>query len=234
MNDSTYLCIPNLNLSALNKRKLTCKSGGFYVISAFNLFTLFPQMKKTYAFQQQDFEALLNWLSADRDIAGEKYEQVRKGLIRFFRFKGCGDAEDLADETISRVSLRVGTFDHSKNVKTITYFYGFAANILFEYRRAINKEIAHEDLLFEQEIKTEPDDDSGSKAECLRACLNKLSADDRQLFIEYYGDTTIKKMETRKKIAQRLNCEINTLHVKVFRLRRSLKVCINKCMGKSL
>ena len=192
-------------------------------------------MKKTYAFQQQEFESLLNWLSDDREVAGEKYEQVRRGLIRFFRFKGCGNAEDLADETISRVAARINSLDVYKDTKVITYFYGFAANILFEYKRAVNREIAHDDsLLLASQIQPDSENDFDCRTACLRDCLNMLSAEDRRIFIEYYSDTTTKKMETRRKIAQRLNCEVKTLHVRVFRLRSSLKVCINKCVGKNM
>ena len=88
-------------------------------------------MKKDLTLTQEDFDSLLGWLSSDRDEAGVLYEKIREGLIRFFRFRGCDDPSTLADETINRVALKVNTFDSAKDVKTITYFYGFASNVFF-------------------------------------------------------------------------------------------------------
>ena len=53
------------------------------------------------------FDALLDWLDTDRDIAARKYETIRAGLIRIFVSKGFSDAEDLADEAIRRVCKRL-------------------------------------------------------------------------------------------------------------------------------
>ena len=89
-------------------------------------------MNNNSTLEQEDFDQLLRWLSTDREEAGKKYELVREGLIRFFRYKGCHDSESLADETINRVASKVSTLDTTQNFKTITYFYGFAANILLE------------------------------------------------------------------------------------------------------
>ena len=63
------------------------------------------------------------------------FNSIREGLIRFFRFKGCSDAQTLADETINRVAEKIPTFDESKDVKKLTIFYGFASNIFHEYLR---------------------------------------------------------------------------------------------------
>ena len=67
-------------------------------------------MKKHSEITQKDFEGLLDWLAPDREEAGKKYEEIRDGLIRFFRFKGCNDPEFLADETINRVASKILTF----------------------------------------------------------------------------------------------------------------------------
>ncbi len=96
-------------------------------------------MIKTSVLSQEDFDALLEWLSSDREEAGEKYEKTRAGLIKFFRFRGCADEELLADETITRVAAKLSTFDFSKNVKNISFFYGFAKNIYLEYLAEIDK-----------------------------------------------------------------------------------------------
>ncbi len=193
-------------------------------------------MSKTSILNQEDFDALLKWLAEDREKAGEKYEQVRAGLMRFFRFKGCENTEELADETINRVASKVKTFDDSKNVQTISYFYGFAANILLEHHRARGKKNVQLDtvnFVHKTELKFETKMEI-SEADCLETCLDQLAADEKEIVLEYYSQEKIKKIEARKELARRLNYEMNALHVKVFRLRAVLGKCIKKCLEKSL
>ncbi len=53
------------------------------------------------------FDALLRRLDADRNRAGEKYEEVRWKLVRFFQWNSCLAAEELVDETLNRVAERL-------------------------------------------------------------------------------------------------------------------------------
>lgn len=193
-------------------------------------------MKDISRLKTEDFETLLGWFSENREQAGAEYLKIREGLIRFFRFKGCSEAQTLADETINRVAEKITTFDESKNVKKLTIFYGFAANIFLEYLRTqkrqnekLHKFAATQNSFAETDV--ESDD---SKIKCLNKCLGELSAAEREIFIEYYAQEKEKKSIARKKIAERIQCEMNTLHVRVFRLRGVLAKCIKKCMKKSL
>jgi hypothetical protein len=45
-----------------------------------------------------NFDALMLRLDTDRNRAGDKYEEIRWKLIRFFHWNSCLDAEKLADE----------------------------------------------------------------------------------------------------------------------------------------
>ena len=56
---------------------------------------------------EDPFDALLDWLDPDRDLAAQKYETIRAGLIRIFIAKGFSDAEDMADEALRRVGKRL-------------------------------------------------------------------------------------------------------------------------------
>ena len=56
---------------------------------------------------EENFDALLSWLDPDRNRAGNKYEEIRQSLIKIFSWRGFKDAEDLTDETISRVTAKV-------------------------------------------------------------------------------------------------------------------------------
>ncbi|HEY0047746.1 MAG TPA: hypothetical protein VGB68_00565, partial [Pyrinomonadaceae bacterium] len=63
-------------------------------------------MDKENVINQENFDVLLNWLDRNREIAGQKYEKIRRRLIRIFLGRGCFEAEELADETINRVTRK--------------------------------------------------------------------------------------------------------------------------------
>ena len=64
-------------------------------------------MHKDWSLSQEDFDALLAWLDPEREQAGLKYEQIRGSLIKIFTGRGCTDPEELADETINRVTAKI-------------------------------------------------------------------------------------------------------------------------------
>lgn len=192
-------------------------------------------MKKDFALTQEHFDNLLSWLSPNRKQAGDKYEEIRTGLIRFFRIKGCSNPEILADETINRVAAKVHTFNFDKGVKTITYFYGFAAKIFLEYLAQTRR----------REVQLEPNlrlevkhvvyfaDSHEQNYDCLDDCLAKLSLDESKLIITYYGEEKSAKFELRKKLAENLNLKPGALHTKIHRIRNVLKKCVEQCLKKN-
>src|SRR5688500_15425859 len=92
-------------------------------------------MKDPNALSQGDLDALLLLFSEDREEAGRAYENLRKGLARYFEAKGCDDPFDLADETLTRVATKASTFDGSKNARPSAFIYGFAAKVYLENTR---------------------------------------------------------------------------------------------------
>lgn len=193
-------------------------------------------MKSISRLKPEEFEKLLGWLSEDRENAGTEYNKIREGLIRYFRFKGCSDSQTLADETLNRVAEKISVLDESKNVKKISIFYGFASNVFREYLR--NEQRQNEKISrfsIEQSRFAEPEDETiDSRIECLNKCMAKISDEEREIFVEYYGQEKEKKSAARKKIAGRLQCQLNTLQVRIFRLRSILANCIENCMKKKL
>ena len=191
-------------------------------------------MKKDFTLTQNDFDALLGWLSANREEAGGQYEMIRDGLIRFFRFRGCADPDVLADETINRVSAKISTFDSSQNVKKITYFYGFASNVYLEYLKTPKiEEIRGESEYLPSPRNYLTGDISHLECDCLEKCLTKLSEDERTLIIEYYGHDKHEKCTLRKEMAEELNLKMPALHTKVHRIKGVLKKCIENCLRKN-
>ena len=176
---------------------------------------------------QDDFEILLAWLDSDRETAGKLYEKIRKGLINYYYFKGCVDGESLADETINRVTQKITTLDLSTENKPITIFYGFAANIFLEEIKKRKRE-----LPIEFDFPTNSEQSNHTKLDCLDICLERLSDEDRKLAVYYYAKNKSDKFEHRRIIAEDLNINVASLHVKLFRIRQNLRKCIEICVEK--
>ncbi|HEU4506641.1 MAG TPA: hypothetical protein VFR78_00285, partial [Pyrinomonadaceae bacterium] len=135
-------------------------------------------MKKKWVLSQEQFDRLLNWLDKDREKAGMKYEEIRQRLIKYFVARGAADAEDLADETINRVTNRLEEIEKDFTGDRIRYFYGVAQMVWKEYLRRPQP----------PEPPPPPPDSSQSeqKHRCLEECIQQLSADDREVVTQYY------------------------------------------------
>lgn len=188
-------------------------------------------MKKDFELKQEDFDRLLGWLSPDRDEAGEKYEELRNGLIRFFRIRACRVPESLADETLNRVALKLSEMTPDRNVKKISFVLGFAANVCLEQsaRRSI-QEVSLDTEMHGAENLGRPQTDEENDYKCLDACLARLPDRDRELIIKYYQKHKSSKFEWRKKLAESFDISIANLHTKIHRMKQPLKNCIKKCL----
>lgn len=188
-------------------------------------------MGKSTELNSEIFENLLALLSPDRDEAGRVYEQLHSGLIRFFYYRGCSEAEALADETINRVANKLDLYDSARAPRISSYFYGFASRVLLEHRREQNRLIQLDD---EARIAAEvaSTDGSSDRVECLRECLSKKSRSELKLIVEYYaGDGPSRKM-TRQAIAANDGLSAGALHTKVFRIKVGLRECVEKCLSR--
>ncbi len=80
------------------------------------------------------FDALLRRLDTDRNRAGEKYEEVRWKLVRFFQWNSCLAAEELVDETLNRVAERVA--ERGDEISDVAAFaWGVARKVRLEALR---------------------------------------------------------------------------------------------------
>ena len=190
-------------------------------------------MKNSYELGQNQFDALLGFFSANRDEAGEKYEQIRQGLVRFFHFKGCHDPQLLADDTINRVALKIDEFDASKSINPVSYFYGFASKILLEYRRTSKKEMSLVETQYRAAEIDAEEEGGDAKDSCLQKCLEQLPAEEKEMIVKYYAREGRAKIELRQNMCELLNCTAAALHTRVFRLKAVLRTCIDDCMKVS-
>src|SRR6185295_4829965 len=89
---------------------------------------------------RESFEALLAQLDPDRERAGERYEAIRRKLVRLFEWRGCENPEDLADETFNRVARRMAEGVELRSSDPYGYFCGVAHLVYKEVLRRTSRE----------------------------------------------------------------------------------------------
>jgi DNA-directed RNA polymerase specialized sigma24 family protein len=171
---------------------------------------------------QDDFDSLLAWLDADREEAGKKYESIRLRLIRIFACRGRHDSEELADETIRRVTLKARTLAKEYVGDPALYFYGVAQKVFLE---SVRKPRA---------VAPPPPPPNSDEAEqeyvCLEGCMARLSQANRELVLAYYRYEKREKIESRRKLAERLGIGQNALRIRAHRIRITLERCVTACL----
>lgn len=175
------------------------------------------------------FAQLLAWLSPDREDAGRKYEQIRRGLIKIFSCRGCVVPEELADETINRVTTKIGQIAAKYTGDPARYFYAVADKIQLEYQRKARQLAVPlpRDFPATKEIAGETE----AKYECLERCMDQLPKHSRELILVYYGHENggKEKIVKRKQLAEAMGIPASALWLRAHRIRESLKKCVGDC-----
>jgi DNA-directed RNA polymerase specialized sigma24 family protein len=170
---------------------------------------------------QEQFDSLLAWLSSDRDLAGRRYETIRSGLVRIFVSKGFNDAEDLADETINRVMIRLPDIRATFTGEPACYFHGVARNIIRESNR--RKEISG--VVIEGRVEPERREEH----DCLGHCLARLPLSKRDLILDYYLYEGRRKVEHHKLMAGQLHISEGAVRSRAYQIRVILENCMRQC-----
>jgi DNA-directed RNA polymerase specialized sigma24 family protein len=183
----------------------------------------------------EEFEALLAQLDADRDRAGERYETIRRKLVRLFEWRGCAAPEDLADETMNRVARRLAEGIELRSSDPYGYFCG-VAHLL--YKESLRRAAREQRVLAEGGGLTlaafDDDEPTDHRLDCLRQCLAGLAPDQRSLVLRYHqganshGETNIRN---RQALASEAGLPMNALRIRVHRIRRKLETCVHDRLG---
>jgi RNA polymerase sigma factor (sigma-70 family) len=184
---------------------------------------------------QESFDRLLVALDPDRDRAGKKYQQIRESLERFFWWRGAAGYEDLADDTIDRVMMRISEGEQIRAGDPALYFYGVARNVLREHwARAARHAATTEQLEAEPahdpaQVETET---LGAERRhtCLDRCLETLLPETRNLLLRYYQDEKGGVSQSRQALADELGIGLNALRIRVHRIRCRIEPCVRRCM----
>ena len=184
--------------------------------------------RRKWSLTREAFDNLLAALDEDRERAAEKYLEIRGNLVRFFEWRGCSFPDDHADETLNRVAKKIAAGEEVQNL--VGYSLGVARLLLLE----IIKERSREQVALKETAHAYEQADDSTKSEeqldCLRKCLNHLSAENRELIIQYYQGEKGDKIQNRKRLVDRLKIPVNTLRMRALRLREKLQVCVEECL----
>lgn len=184
-------------------------------------------METKWVLSQDEFDRLLLWLSpdGDRERAGERYEDIRHGLVNIFNYRGCVGAEDLADETINRVAKKLGEIMDAYQGEPEPYFYGVAKKIYLEY---IRRKPAPVPL----PVPAEDSEELAERHDCLDECMGRLPPDGRELIVHYYQGEKQAKIDARKELGERLKLNNNALRARAHRIRERLEKCVRECLAR--
>ena len=181
------------------------------------------------ALTQPAFDGLLALLGRDRDVAADRYLEIRRNLVRLFEWRGCTTPEEYADETINRCARKIADGEVIRDVAT--YCIGIARKLLLEMGRARARQPRPLDEAPEPQVAVhEPDNDRDRHVECLRLCLGQLSTDHRKLILSYYQGDKRDKIRNRSGLSRTLGVSAGTLRMRALRLRASLQLCAESCL----
>lgn len=169
---------------------------------------------------------MLNWLSPDASQAGPKYESIRRRLIEIFASRGCYEAEELADETINRVTTRLPELVKEYRGDPALYFYGVAYNVHLEFLRRNRRRVETPVLT----SSPAPEWDKELELQCLEHCIERLPANSRVIVTGYYLEDRTAQQDFRKKLAGKLCLSFNALRIRAHRVKASLRECVQDCV----
>jgi len=176
------------------------------------------------ALTSESFTKLLETLSSNEREAAVVYTDLHASLVRYFELKGISEPDKAADETIDRVAEKI---NQEKEVKDLTrYAFGVAKFVYLEKlrREKIGLHAADE---FYSKNGTSKNFGGSDEFEPLRKCFESLYKHEQELLSIYFEDLPFDQLsENRQKMADRENVSLNTLRIRVSRLRKRLEDCL--------
>ncbi len=186
--------------------------------------------KKQWTLTGEAFDKLLARLDDDRERAGEKYEELRLKLVKFFDYRGSLAPEEHADETLNRVTRKIDEGEAIENLQA--YCYGTARLYFLDVLKERKKVPLEEAPELAQEADFDRESEADLQYRCFDGCLQKLPAENRELILGYYEDEKRDKIDKRKNLAERFGLELNALRIRTCRIRTKLETCVADCVGQ--
>ncbi len=180
----------------------------------------------------ETFKKLLQSLDADREQAGERYEELRRMLTRFFEWRGAPFPDEHTDETFNRVARKLDEGIEIRNFGG--YCYEVARLICLEAFKGRDVQRVPLDCIEIEAVADRTNEalEREMRLSCLEACLLELHPESRELIAEYYRDEKRARIDCRKALADRLGLQREALANRAQRLRDKLERCVIHCVRK--
>jgi DNA-directed RNA polymerase specialized sigma24 family protein len=173
--------------------------------------------RKRWELDREGWETLMAALAADREVAGHKYEDLRRRLTDLFAWEGCELPDHLADEALNRLARKLTEGVSIPHLDR--YAFGIARFLVQEDLRARRGRQA----ALRQFPSQNPSGRSASMVAALEECLAGLPDANRGLIERYYADD-------RGMLARELGISVNALRNRAMRIREELFQCVlRKC-----
>jgi DNA-directed RNA polymerase specialized sigma24 family protein len=182
------------------------------------------------------FAKLLDRLGADGEQAGEKYEDLRRTLTRFFEWRGAPFPEEHTDETFNRIARKLDEGTDIKNIRA--YCHEVARLVCMEAFKGHESRRTPLDEITLEATTVAPDDldetaEKEQRLTCLDDCLRALPVESRELITEYYTDEKRGRIDRRKILAERFGLRRDALANRAQRVRDKLEQCVTRCLKKN-
>ena len=179
------------------------------------------------------FTKLLDRLGADEEQAGEKYEDLRRTLVRFFEWRAAPFPEEQTDETFNRIARKLDEGIEIVNIGG--YCYEVARLVCLEAFKGPESRRAPLEEIKLEAIAPDTTDETAEKEQrltCLDDCLRVLPVESRELITEYYCDEKRGRIDRRKALADSLGLRRDALANRAQRVRDKLEQCVTRCLKK--
>lgn len=179
----------------------------------------------------ETFRKLLDKLDPDPERAGERYEELRRVLMRFFEWRSAPFPDEHTDETLDRLAHKL---DEGIDIKNLgAYCYEIARLVFLESLKGHDRKrrsLATHDLRDHSMPDTGDDDrQQERRLACLDGCLRALPQSSRELILDYHhaGDGALRR---RRVLAERLGLRREVLANRAQRVRNHLELCVAGCL----
>jgi DNA-directed RNA polymerase specialized sigma24 family protein len=188
-----------------------------------------PRQKKGWDLSEKSLAGFMSVLDEDPERAGERYELLRRKLMKFFEWRGSTNANELADETINRLVRKIEEGEEIRNL--FAYSSGMARLVWLE---VLKEQERVRGALEELNASSQYSSQTGSqRIECFESCLEALPLENRALILDYYSAEKSSKIKLRKQLAEKLGTPINALRIRAHRIRQQLERCVMDCLSKA-
>ena len=160
----------------------------------------------------EGFQLLYTQLAADPSLAEEKYKKLRARLVKLMECNGIQNADDLADEALTRVARKLAEGESIRSIEAYTARVAQIVRLEMSHRKpsvSIDDEETGVVLSTNETPETdliEQDDEINRerKLACMRNCFGATLSTDERDFMSNYVLTRSGKTPAMRKRAQRI------------------------------